>query len=274
MMHQFDIANTDLQCDTTTTPFSVKDILNIHAINDDYYANNNHVKKENNPSNWNQSCWDNAEFAGGNFEQYGCYFNGDSENFVGRNYWSCDYGDGTYANHLQYLNNLHSGAQQNEQVNQRSTSASKDDVNYIKVESPKIQQVTSSKTELRKSGRQRSKRKPRVLFSQAQVYELEQRFKQQKYLSAPEREQMAQGLKLTPTQVKIWFQNRRYKNKRMKIEKSQLMEKKVDTPTSAAFCLNPQLPQNAYVFQNNPEMYSHSEYMCQDRYNDMNMTYP
>lgn len=47
-----------------------------------------------------------------------------------------------------------------------------------------LQQVTSSKAELRKFGRQRSKRKPRVLFSQAQVHELEQRFKQQKYLSA------------------------------------------------------------------------------------------
>lgn len=74
--------------------------------------------------------------------------------------------------------------------------------------------VTSSRTELRKNGKQRSKRKPRVLFSQAQVYELEKRFKQQKYLSAPEREQMARGIKLSSTQVKIWFQNRRYKNKR------------------------------------------------------------
>lgn len=74
---------------------------------------------------------------------------------------------------------------------------------------PEHQQVTSSKTELRKSGRQRPKRKPRVLFSQAQVKELEQRFRVQKYLTAPEREQMARGLKLTPTQVKIWFQNRR-----------------------------------------------------------------
>lgn len=74
--------------------------------------------------------------------------------------------------------------------------------------------VTSSKTELRKNGKQRSKRKPRVLFSQSQVYELEKRFKQQKYLSAPEREQMAKGLHLSSTQVKIWFQNRRYKSKR------------------------------------------------------------
>ena len=72
----------------------------------------------------------------------------------------------------------------------------------------------------------RLKRKPRVLFSQvyinnfdltwqlinesinlmkkqAQVYELERRFKQQRYLSAPEREHLSLVLKLTPTQVII-----------------------------------------------------------------------
>ena len=32
------------------------------------------------------------------------------------------------------------------------------------------------------------KRKRRILFNQGQIYELERRFKQQKYLSAPERE--------------------------------------------------------------------------------------
>ena len=49
--------------------------------------------------------------------------------------------------------------------------------------------------------RQRTKRKPRILFSQAQVYELERRFKQQRYLSAPERDQMARALKLSSQQV-------------------------------------------------------------------------
>uniref|UniRef100_UPI003AAEF6ED homeobox protein Nkx-2.5-like n=1 Tax=Centroberyx gerrardi TaxID=166262 RepID=UPI003AAEF6ED len=68
--------------------------------------------------------------------------------------------------------------------------------------------------------KQRSRRRPRVLFSQAQVFELERRFKQQRYLSAPEREHLATTLKLTSTQVKIWFQNRRYKCKRQRQDKS------------------------------------------------------
>ncbi|XP_028279410.1 homeobox protein Nkx-2.3 [Parambassis ranga] len=67
---------------------------------------------------------------------------------------------------------------------------------------------------------QRTRRKPRVLFSQAQVFELERRFKQQRYLSAPEREHLASSLKLTSTQVKIWFQNRRYKCKRQRQDKT------------------------------------------------------
>ena len=66
----------------------------------------------------------------------------------------------------------------------------------------------------------RNKRKPRALFSQAQVYELERRFKQQRYLSAPEREQLATMLKLTSQQVKIWFQNRRYKLKKLSQDKA------------------------------------------------------
>uniref|UniRef100_A0A8C9Z6K1 NK2 homeobox 2b n=1 Tax=Sander lucioperca TaxID=283035 RepID=A0A8C9Z6K1_SANLU len=57
-------------------------------------------------------------------------------------------------------------------------------------------------------------RKRRVLFSKAQTFELERRFRQQRYLSAPEREHLAGLIRLTPNQVKIWFQNHRYKLKR------------------------------------------------------------
>ncbi|TKR87092.1 hypothetical protein L596_011555 [Steinernema carpocapsae] len=63
------------------------------------------------------------------------------------------------------------------------------------------------------------RRKRRVLFSKAQTYELERRFRTQRYLSAPEREQLAMEIRLTPTQVKIWFQNHRYKTKKSYQEK-------------------------------------------------------
>ncbi|KAM6992208.1 NK2 homeobox 2b [Tautogolabrus adspersus] len=63
-------------------------------------------------------------------------------------------------------------------------------------------------------------RKRRVLFSKAQTFELERRFRQQRYLSAPEREHLAGLIRLTPNQVKIWFQNHRYKMKRAGVEHS------------------------------------------------------
>lgn len=59
-----------------------------------------------------------------------------------------------------------------------------------------------------------AKKRTRSAFSHAQVHELERRFSNQRYLSGPERADLAGALKLTETQVKIWFQNRRYKTKR------------------------------------------------------------
>ena len=69
-----------------------------------------------------------------------------------------------------------------------------------------------SPTTKEKSGPPHKKR--RVLFTQGQVYELEKAFRRQRYLSAPEREELARVLDMTPTQIKIWFQNHRYKYKK------------------------------------------------------------
>ncbi|TKC37820.1 homeobox protein Nkx-3.1 isoform X1 [Monodon monoceros] len=60
-------------------------------------------------------------------------------------------------------------------------------------------------------------KRSRAAFSHNQVVELERKFSHQKYLSAPERAHLAKNLKLTETQVKIWFQNRRYKTKRKQL---------------------------------------------------------
>lgn len=57
-------------------------------------------------------------------------------------------------------------------------------------------------------------KKSRVLFSQWQINELEKLFKKQKYVTSNERDLMAKRLKLHANQVKIWFQNRRYKIKK------------------------------------------------------------
>lgn len=74
--------------------------------------------------------------------------------------------------------------------------------------SPPSAQLNSGKKEQPEASK---KRKRRVLFTKAQTFVLERRFQQQRYLSAPEREELARIVNLTPAQVKIWFQNHRYK---------------------------------------------------------------
>jgi len=66
------------------------------------------------------------------------------------------------------------------------------------------------------------------------VYELERRFKQQRYLSASERDQLALSLRMTPQQVKIWFQNRRYTLKRQ-----MTLQSAADTDSAPAVPIPP-----------------------------------
>ncbi|XP_059096321.1 brain-specific homeobox protein homolog [Tigriopus californicus] len=57
----------------------------------------------------------------------------------------------------------------------------------------------------------RKKSWTRAVFSNLQRKGLEKRFQMQKYITKPDRRQLAASLGLTDAQVKVWFQNRRMK---------------------------------------------------------------
>lgn len=62
-------------------------------------------------------------------------------------------------------------------------------------------------------------RRTRTVFTREQLKAMEDKFDQEKYLSTHGRNEFARQLKLTPLQVKTWFQNRRMKWKKEMLKK-------------------------------------------------------
>ncbi|XP_044748434.1 H2.0-like homeobox protein [Coccinella septempunctata] len=73
------------------------------------------------------------------------------------------------------------------------------------------QSTTSPSPPISANNGKRKRSWSRAVFSNLQRKGLERRFQLQKYITKPDRRQLAATLGLTDAQVKVWFQNRRMK---------------------------------------------------------------
>ncbi|XP_063112139.1 homeobox protein BarH-like 2 isoform X2 [Cavia porcellus] len=89
-------------------------------------------------------------------------------------------------------------------------------------EAPGGEALASSESEAEQpTPRQKKPRRSRTIFTELQLMGLEKKFQKQKYLSTPDRLDLAQSLGLTQLQVKTWYQNRRMKWKKMVLKGGQ-----------------------------------------------------
>uniref|UniRef100_H0W0R3 Homeobox domain-containing protein n=1 Tax=Cavia porcellus TaxID=10141 RepID=H0W0R3_CAVPO len=81
-----------------------------------------------------------------------------------------------------------------------------------------------------RAGKTRTKDKYRVVYTDHQRLELEKEFHYSRYITIRRKSELAANLGLTERQVKIWFQNRRAKERKVNKKKQQQQQPPTQLP--------------------------------------------
>ncbi|XP_017491135.1 PREDICTED: homeobox protein CHOX-CAD2-like, partial [Rhagoletis zephyria] len=88
-----------------------------------------------------------------------------------------------------------------------------------------MKKSTNSSSSQSSTGKTRTKDKYRVVYTEVQRVELEKEFHFARYITIKRKSELAQQLALSERQVKIWFQNRRAKDRKQQRKREEMMKK-------------------------------------------------
>uniref|UniRef100_A0A2K5NG12 Caudal type homeobox 1 n=1 Tax=Cercocebus atys TaxID=9531 RepID=A0A2K5NG12_CERAT len=110
------------------------------------------------------------------------------------------------------------------------------------------------------SGKTRTKDKYRVVYTDHQRLELEKEFHYSRYITIRRKSELAANLGLTERQVKIWFQNRRAKERKVN-KKKQQQQQPPQPPTAHDITATPAGPSLGGLCPNNTSLLATSSPM-------------